>query len=49
MHVGVHGFCEDSSACAVSGMGVLMMKDSGAIEEMQRLLCLCVLGGVGGS
>lgn len=26
-------------------LGLLMMKDSGAIEEMQRLLCLCVLGG----
>lgn len=45
MHVGVHGFCEASYACAVSGMRLLMMKDSGAIEEMQRLLCLCMLGG----
>lgn len=46
MHVGVRGFCEASYACAVSGTGLLMMKDSGAIEEMQRLLCLCMLGGV---
>lgn len=45
MHVGVHGFCEASYAWALSGMGLLMMKDSGAAEEMQRLLCLCVLGG----